>query len=134
MIYCKIGSSCPTIIPDDMAYTPQSNEVLMSSERAAPSQVAKEDGTWVTPPSAYTVYECVGGKLTIDKNSTYNAISQDYESQYNTLAKGGYAAEMALKNGTITQTQYDTNISNLATQHTTLLNKIKLEQEVAING
>lgn len=134
MIYCKIGSSCPTIMPDDMMYTPQTNEVLMSSERINPSQVAKEDGTWITPPSTYTVYECVDGKLTIDVDSTYAKVEKAYEPQLTNIVRASANAAMAKANGTITDAQYTANFMALATKNATIFTEMIAVKEAAVNG
>jgi hypothetical protein len=47
-IYAVIGTNSMTIVADTVKYNPQTNEVLMQSERPAEGNwVANEDGTWV---------------------------------------------------------------------------------------
>ena len=45
-VYAFIGESGQTIIPDNIKYQPQENEILMQSERPDGNYVAKADGTW----------------------------------------------------------------------------------------
>ena len=134
MIYAVIGTNRQTIVPDDFSYTLVTNEVLMSEERPLSTSVAKEDGTWVTPPSTYTVYKCVDGKLAIDVNNTYENIARDYEPQYNTVQKGIGTAIISLYSNKITQVQYDSNMASLSASMIALTTQLKTEQEVAING
>jgi hypothetical protein len=47
-IYAVIGTNSMTIVADTVKYNPQTNEVLMQSERPAEGDwVANEDGQWV---------------------------------------------------------------------------------------
>jgi hypothetical protein len=47
-IYAVIGTNSMTIVADSVKYNPQTNEVLMQSERPAEGDwVANEDGQWV---------------------------------------------------------------------------------------
>jgi hypothetical protein len=47
-IYAVIGTNSMTIVADTVKYNPQTNEVLMQSERPAEGDwVANEDGMWV---------------------------------------------------------------------------------------
>lgn len=47
-IYAVIGTSQPTIIADTVSYQPQTDEVLMKSERPREGEyVANENGEWV---------------------------------------------------------------------------------------
>ena len=47
-IYAVIGTNSMTIVADTVKYNPQTNEVLMQSERPSEGDwVANEDGTWV---------------------------------------------------------------------------------------
>ena len=133
-IYCYVASSSPTTVPSTNTYTPSTNEILMATAQTYGTQVAKEDGTWVTPPSEYTVYECVDGKLAIDANNTYENIARDYEPQYNTLQRGIGTAIISLYSNKITQVQYDSNMDSLSASLIALTTQLKTEQEVAING
>jgi predicted oxidoreductase (fatty acid repression mutant protein) len=47
-IYAVIGTNLMTIVADTVKYNPQTNEVLMQSERPSEGDwVANEDGQWV---------------------------------------------------------------------------------------
>lgn len=47
-IYAVIGTNSMTIVADTVKYNPQTNEVLMQSERPSEGDwVANEDGQWV---------------------------------------------------------------------------------------
>ena len=47
-IYAVIGTNSMTVVADSVRYNPQTNEVLMQSERPLDGDyVASEDGTWV---------------------------------------------------------------------------------------
>ena len=46
-IYAVIGTNSMTVVADSVRYNPQTNEVLMQSERPSDGDyVASEDGTW----------------------------------------------------------------------------------------
>lgn len=46
-IYAIIGTNSMTVVADSVHYNPQTNEVLMQSERPSDGDyVASEDGTW----------------------------------------------------------------------------------------
>jgi hypothetical protein len=47
-VYAIIGTSSMTVVADSVRYNPQTNEVLMQSERPSEGDwVANEDGEWV---------------------------------------------------------------------------------------
>lgn len=47
-IYAIIGTNSMTVVADSVRYNPQTNEVLMQSERPSEGDwVANEDGQWV---------------------------------------------------------------------------------------
>lgn len=47
-IYAVIGTNSMTVVADTVRYNPQTNEVLMQSERPSDGDwVANEDGQWV---------------------------------------------------------------------------------------
>ena len=133
-IYCYVASSSPTTVPSTTTYTPDTNEVLMATAQTDGTQVAKEDGTWVTPPSGYTVYKCVDGKLAIDVDATVSAINDDYKKQYRYLNIESFGADMSLINGVLTTEQHATNVAGIADDFKNLAAQLKTEQEVALNG
>jgi len=134
MIYAEIGTNQQTIVPDNFLYTPGTNEILMSEERPLSTSVAKEDGTWVTPPSDYTVYTCVDGKLTIDVDATYANVEKAYESDSTNILLAASSALLAHKSGLITESAYDANVLALSADHISLFSTIVTAKEAAING
>jgi hypothetical protein len=132
--YCVIGSSSPTYVPTTETHTLGTNEVLMSTDQTVSNSVAKEDGTWITPPSEYTVYTCTDGKLAIDVNSTYAAVEKSFEPRLTNNIAASMNAALSKANGTITEAQYEANFSDLATKNATIFTEMISAKEAAVNG
>jgi hypothetical protein len=74
-IYAVIGTNSMTIVADTVKYNPQTNEVLMQSERPAEGDwVANEDGEWVADKQ----------KAIEELDAQYNADKADLLTAYQT--------------------------------------------------
>ena len=72
-IYAVIGTNSMTIVADTVKYNPQTNEVLMQSERPAEGDwVANEDGEWVEDKQ----------KAIDELDSTYNREKTELANYY----------------------------------------------------
>jgi hypothetical protein len=70
-IYAVIGTNSMTIVADSVKYNPQTNEVLMQSERPAEGDwVANEDGTWVEDKQK--AIDALDERYNIDKTELAN--------------------------------------------------------------
>lgn len=128
--YCVIGSSSPIYVPTTVPTTWGTNEVLMSADQTISNSVAKEDGTWVTPTSEYTVYTCTDGKLAVDLETTkQNKIAPIKQL----LSSVDYRTHEYLE-GYITEEQY-TLIKNIKVEWRTAINTIKSASTIdAVNA
>ena len=77
-IYAVIGTNSMTVVADSVRYNPQTNEVLMQSERPSDGDyVASEDGTWVE-----------------DKQKAIDKLDANYNRQKTDLIKEYSAAQI----------------------------------------
>ena len=71
-IYAVIGTNSMTVVADSVRYNPQTNEVLMQSERPAEGDyVASEDGTWVEDKQK--AIDKLDAQYNADKSNLLNA-------------------------------------------------------------
>jgi hypothetical protein len=74
-IYAVIGTNSMTVVADSVKYNPQTNEVLMQSERPSEGDwVANEDGQWVEDKQ----------KALDELDAQYNADKADLLTAYQT--------------------------------------------------
>lgn len=134
LIFGKIGTTQYKIKRISDGYTPTADEVLMSALPTTTTDVAKEDGTWLTPAQDYLVYKCSNGACVLDINATYAKIELSYEHIMvnNFLAK--IAADISLSKGTITQEQYATAIANIETTHSAIITEMSAKKAGVSNG
>lgn len=72
-IYAVIGTNSMTVVADSVRYNPQTNEVLMQSERPSGGDyVASGDGTWVEDKQ----------KVIDELDSTYNREKTELANYY----------------------------------------------------
>ena len=70
-IYAVVGTSQQTIVNDGVNYQPQSNEILMQSERPVNGDyVADENGNWI-----------------VDKTKQFNELDSTYNQSKDELVK-----------------------------------------------
>jgi hypothetical protein len=99
-IYAVIGTNSMTIVADTVKYNPQTNEVLMQSERPAEGDwVANEDGTWVEDKQ----------KAIEELDAQYNADKADVLTAYQTAQLYGDTDTMESLKADLTalDNQYD---------------------------
>jgi hypothetical protein len=94
-IYAVIGTNSMTIVADSVKYNPQTNEVLMQSERPAEGDwVANEDGQWVE-----------------DKQKAIDALDATYNREKTELAN--YYLEATIAGDTDLQAELKEEIDQL---------------------
>jgi hypothetical protein len=94
-IYAVIGTNSMTIVADTVKYNPQTNEVLMQSERPAEGDwVANEDGQWVE-----------------DKQKAIDALDATYNREKTELAN--YYLEATIAGDTDLQAELKEEIDQL---------------------
>lgn len=74
-IYAVIGTNSMTVVADSVRYNPQTNEVLMQSERPSDGDyVASEDGTWKKDePTTEEKLAALDAQYNADKSNLLNA-------------------------------------------------------------
>lgn len=115
-------------------YEPSSDEVLMATAQPSANAYAKEDGTWIIPAQDYFIYHNVDNKCVIDRNTSYAAVEANYRSQYTNLLLAMSSCPYALKAGTITQEQYDTNMSEMEAERLEIIQEIATKKGLVDNG
>lgn len=76
-IYGKIGTSQQIVVADGVNYDPQSDEVLMQSERPEGDYIANANGEWV-----------------IDKTPALDALTAEYRAEKANLCEAYTTASM----------------------------------------
>ena len=76
-IYGKIGTSQQIVVSDGVNYNPQSDEVLMQSERPKGDYIAAENGEWV-----------------LDKTPALDALTAEYTKEKANLCEAYTTASM----------------------------------------
>ena len=120
LIYGKIGTSQYKIKRISDAYTPASDEVLMSALPTTTADVAKETGTWITPAQDYFVYKNVNNVCILNRDASYLVIEKKYKNDLVNLLIAKEGAEASLKEGTLTEAECTANLATMEATRTAI--------------
>jgi len=132
IIVATIAAS--TFKKEKATYDLADGEVLMSALPTTTADVAKEDGTWITPAQDYLVYKNVNNVCVLDRDASYLLIEKKYKEDLVNLLIGKAAVEESLKSGLLTEEEANTNFTNLATKRTNILNAADVMKGVVDNA